>query len=41
MPSMRANDEHIAQVRHEVNAATRALSAEFGAPLQNNQATAV
>jgi len=41
MPSMRANEAHISLVRDEVNAATRALSAEFGAPLQNNQAAAV
>lgn len=31
MPTMRANDEHIARVRDEVLAGTRALSAEFGA----------
>jgi IclR family acetate operon transcriptional repressor len=31
MPSMRANDEHVARVRDEVLAGARALSAEFGA----------
>ncbi len=31
-PSMRASDEHIARMRDEVVAATRALSAQFGAP---------
>jgi IclR family acetate operon transcriptional repressor len=31
-PSMRATDEHIALIRDEICAATRALSAEFGAP---------
>jgi IclR family acetate operon transcriptional repressor len=31
-PSMRANDEHIALMRDQVVAATRALSAELGAP---------
>ncbi len=31
-PSMRANDDHIALIRDEVCAATRALSAEFGGP---------
>jgi IclR family transcriptional regulator, acetate operon repressor len=31
-PSMRANEEHIALMRDEVIAATRALSAEFGEP---------
>ena len=31
-PTMRATDEHIARIRDEVNAATRALSAEFGDP---------
>ena len=29
---MRADDEHIALMREEISAATRALSAEFGAP---------
>ncbi len=31
-PSMRANEEHIALMRDEICAATRALSAEFGMP---------
>src|SRR5450432_3311729 len=31
-PSMRASEEHIALMRDEICAATRALSAEFGAP---------
>ena len=31
-PSMRASDEHIALMRDEIVAATRALSAQFGAP---------
>jgi len=31
-PSMRASEEHVALMRDEVAAATRALSAEFGAP---------
>ena len=31
-PSMRATEEHIARMRNEIVAATRALSAEFGAP---------
>jgi IclR family acetate operon transcriptional repressor len=31
-PLMRATDEHIASMRDEITAATRALSAEFGAP---------
>ena len=31
-PLMRADDEHIALMRDEINAATRALSAEFGEP---------
>jgi IclR family acetate operon transcriptional repressor len=31
-PLMRATDEHIALMRDEITAATRALSAEFGAP---------
>jgi hypothetical protein len=29
---MRASEEHVARIRDEVNAATRALSAEFGGP---------
>jgi IclR family acetate operon transcriptional repressor len=37
-PAMRASDEHIALMRDEIVAATRALSAEFGEP--NAQATA-
>jgi IclR family acetate operon transcriptional repressor len=32
MPSMRASDDHVELMRNEVAAATRALSAEFGAP---------
>jgi IclR family acetate operon transcriptional repressor len=32
MPSMRADEEHFAQMRDEICAATRALSAEFGEP---------
>lgn len=31
-PTMRANEEHIALMRNEITAATRALSAEFGEP---------
>lgn len=31
-PAMRATDDHIALMRDEITAATRALSAEFGAP---------
>jgi IclR family transcriptional regulator, acetate operon repressor len=31
-PTMRADDEHISLMRDEINAATRALSAEFGEP---------
>ena len=31
-PTMRADDEHIALMREEISAATRALSAEYGAP---------
>ncbi|HTT47912.1 MAG TPA: IclR family transcriptional regulator [Pseudolabrys sp.] len=31
-PIQRASEEHVALIRDEVNAATRALSAEFGAP---------
>jgi IclR family acetate operon transcriptional repressor len=31
-PSMRASEEHVALMRDEICAATRALSAEFGAP---------
>jgi IclR family acetate operon transcriptional repressor len=31
-PTMRASDEHIALMRKEIGAATRALSAEYGAP---------
>ena len=31
-PKMRADDEHVALMRDEINAATRALSAEFGEP---------
>jgi IclR family acetate operon transcriptional repressor len=31
-PAMRATEEHIALMRHEIVSATRALSAEFGAP---------
>jgi IclR family acetate operon transcriptional repressor len=31
-PTMRATDEHIALMRDQIAAATRALSAEFGAP---------
>jgi IclR family acetate operon transcriptional repressor len=31
-PMMRASDEHIALMRDEIMAATRALSAEFGDP---------
>jgi IclR family acetate operon transcriptional repressor len=31
-PSMRASDDHIALMRDEISAATRALSAEFGDP---------
>ena len=38
-PSMRASEEHIALMRDEINAATRALSAEFGEP--NSQPNAI
>jgi IclR family acetate operon transcriptional repressor len=31
-PTMRASEEHIALMRDEINAATRALSAEYGEP---------
>jgi IclR family acetate operon transcriptional repressor len=31
-PAMRASDEHVALMRDEIHAATRALSAEFGEP---------
>lgn len=31
-PTMRASEEHIALMCDEVNAATRALSAEYGEP---------
>jgi IclR family acetate operon transcriptional repressor len=31
-PTMRASEEHVARIRDEVSAATRALSAEFGGP---------
>jgi IclR family acetate operon transcriptional repressor len=31
-PTMRATEQHIALMRDEINAATRALSAEYGAP---------
>jgi IclR family acetate operon transcriptional repressor len=31
-PTMRASEEHVALMRDEINAATRALSAEFGEP---------
>lgn len=42
MPLMRATDEHIALMRDEIVAATRALSAEFGAPtVQVNNLQAV
>ena len=37
-PSMRASDEHIALMRDEICAATRALSAEFGEPGAQSQA---
>ena len=38
-PTMRASDEHVALMRDEINAATRALSAEYGAPAaQTNRA---
>ncbi len=37
-PAMRATDEHIALMRDEIVAATRALSAEFGDP--NSQSSA-
>lgn len=42
MPLMRATEEHIALMREEIVAATRALSAEFGAPtVQVNNLQAV
>jgi len=31
-PTMRASEEHVARMCDEINAATRALSAEYGAP---------
>jgi IclR family acetate operon transcriptional repressor len=31
-PTMRASEENVALMRDEINAATRALSAEFGEP---------
>jgi len=41
-PAMRANEEHVALIRDEITAATRALSAEFGEPnAQSNQPQAV
>lgn len=41
MPLMRATEEHIALMRDEIVAATRGLSAEFGAPTQVNSLQAV
>jgi len=38
-PSMRASEEHVALMRDEITAATRALSAEFGEP--NSQPKAI
>jgi IclR family acetate operon transcriptional repressor len=38
-PTMRASDEHVALMRDEINAATRALSAEYGAPAAPNGRT--
>jgi IclR family acetate operon transcriptional repressor len=38
MPTMRATDEHVAQVREEVVNAARALSVEFGHPATQNNA---
>jgi len=35
-PTMRANDAHVALMRDQICAATRALSAEFGAPAAQN-----
>src|SRR5476651_1572224 len=40
-PSMRATEEHIALMRDEICAATRALSAEFGEPNALSQAVAI
>ena len=37
-PTMRASDEHIALMRDEIVAATRALSAEFGEPIASQGA---
>jgi IclR family acetate operon transcriptional repressor len=37
-PTMRASEEHISLMRDEINAATRALSAEFGAPASQSNA---
>src|SRR5712691_6541964 len=37
-PTMRASEEHVASMRDEISAATRALSAEFGEP--NSQSNA-
>jgi IclR family transcriptional regulator, acetate operon repressor len=39
-PTMRATEEHIALMRDEISAATRALSAEFGEPSSQPQAIA-
>ena len=39
-PTMRASEEHIALMRDEINAATRALSAEFGDPAAQGSARA-
>ena len=35
-PIQRASEDHVALIRDEVHAATRALSAEFGAPMANS-----
>ena len=32
-PTMRASEEHVALMLDEINAATRALSSEFGGPV--------
>ena len=40
-PTMRASEEHIALMRDEIVAATRALSAEFGGPAAQSNAERV
>src|SRR5262249_29516435 len=40
-PAMRATEDHIALMRDEITAATRALSAEFGEPNAQSSSRAV